>query len=525
MICRFNTIALLTIYKPADVVRISSPHSNRAQIVNPYHLAYQQELVYSESIVAQTIWNMNPATSNTETANKNITIDALTINGFFFGDWSVITSENRIGQGDCIVRLEPKVMQLLLILVSRHGEVCTRESLLNELWPSAETGESSLTRAISELRKALGDQRKPARYIDTIQRVGYKAIAPIRPLQQAASLDQTKNRKTNPPSEAEQALTMARYLLVRRNEPDIRQAIELLEQCANQKPHYAQLWAMLAYAKTVLHSYSLEPGALYIRKAHEHALHALELDGANGLAWSVLGNLAHDDWKWSEAQQQYERAFRYESNEPIVLEGYARLLQNMGRIDRARELASLACEIEPLAASVYLALGWMMLDSNPDQSLQSLIKARQLGAQTLFTDNLECLIHHRKGWDEQSIFLWKQMNQNRHNDSCWLWPDYFLDAMIDNKFNVNVTTIIRERIQLGQLNAGLAPLMLSMSGDIDSAYDMTYIALERRSYFAVSPWLNEMKTYRSDARFEQVLNSIGLAEHHPNYSKPINRSE
>src|SRR6056297_4151682 len=102
--------------------------------------------------------------------------------GFRFGDWTVVPGENLIRQGDRKVRLEPKVMRLLLALVARHDQVCSRDELLDELWPSPETTETSLTRALSDLRRALGDTRGKGAYIETIQRVGYNAVAPLAPL-------------------------------------------------------------------------------------------------------------------------------------------------------------------------------------------------------------------------------------------------------------------------------------------------------------------------------------------------------
>ena len=143
--------------------------------------------------------------------------------GFRFGDWTVVPGENLIRQGDRRIRLEPKVMRLLLALVARHDQVCTRDELLDELWPSPETTETSLTRALSELRRALGDSREKGRYIETIQRVGYKASAPLAPL---------APKKPGPPTDqfgqplesAEEVVTLADYLVARRNAKDFAKA-------------------------------------------------------------------------------------------------------------------------------------------------------------------------------------------------------------------------------------------------------------------------------------------------------------
>lgn len=51
-------------------------------------------------------------------------------------------------------QLEPRLMQLLCLLVHAEGNVLTRDWLMNTLWPRVVVNENSLTRAVSELRKA-----------------------------------------------------------------------------------------------------------------------------------------------------------------------------------------------------------------------------------------------------------------------------------------------------------------------------------------------------------------------------------
>ena len=437
--------------------------------------------------------------------------------GFRFGDWAVFPNEHRLQRGDEIVRLEPKVMQLLLMLVSRHNQACSRNDLLDQLWPSAETGDSSLTRAISELRKALGDQLDTPHYIDTVHRIGYKAIAEIGPLiseTDLASGDSTTPRALSPP---EEAVAMARYLLMRRNAADIHRAIRLLEDCLEPGPVYAQVWAMLAHAKSILHLYSSEPAALMIRKAREHAQRALELDGANGLGWAVFGSIAHYEWRWSDALEQFERAYAYQPHDPIILHDYAELSLHMGRIEDAQKLMRSACRLEPLAASSHLVLGWMLLHGAEQQAGHELDKARRLGADVVFTDNLECLLLHRAGWDEPAIRRWQHLNQNRLDDPEWMWPKYLLERIVDPNPGPGLLDNIRERVHLGQLDSGIAPFMLASAGDINAAYQMSKAAIASKRFFIIDPWLEEMREFRADARFSTLLNQVGLGSRVSNH--------
>ncbi|MGE0640677.1 MAG: winged helix-turn-helix domain-containing protein [Thermoanaerobaculia bacterium] len=75
--------------------------------------------------------------------------------------------------------LEPKIMEVLLVLARRRGETVSQEELLAEVWEGKFVVEAVVTRAVSELRKAFGDDPKAPRYIQTIARRGYRLIAPV----------------------------------------------------------------------------------------------------------------------------------------------------------------------------------------------------------------------------------------------------------------------------------------------------------------------------------------------------------
>lgn len=75
--------------------------------------------------------------------------------------------------------VEPKVMEVLSVLAENAGQVVTREALIDQVWGVGYGGDERLSRAISLLRKSLGDKRGRHKYIQTIPRTGYKLrIAP-----------------------------------------------------------------------------------------------------------------------------------------------------------------------------------------------------------------------------------------------------------------------------------------------------------------------------------------------------------
>jgi DNA-binding winged helix-turn-helix (wHTH) protein len=78
-----------------------------------------------------------------------------------------------------VVQVQPKIMDVLLRLAERPGEVVTREELLRTVWAGTHVTEHVLARAVSELRKVFDDSAQQPRVIETIPKVGYRLIAPV----------------------------------------------------------------------------------------------------------------------------------------------------------------------------------------------------------------------------------------------------------------------------------------------------------------------------------------------------------
>ncbi len=74
------------------------------------------------------------------------------------------------------VRLTPKALALLSFLAERPGEVFTKEELFSAVWPETVVGDAALVTCIQELRKALRDDARHPRYIETLHRRGYRFI-------------------------------------------------------------------------------------------------------------------------------------------------------------------------------------------------------------------------------------------------------------------------------------------------------------------------------------------------------------
>ncbi len=99
---------------------------------------------------------------------------------FFIADKLIEPMSNSIVSGGETTRVEPKAMRVLMLLASKAGQVVTREELEDTVWTNLIVGPDSLTNTVIKLRRALGDEAKNSKYIETIPKTGYRLIATVR---------------------------------------------------------------------------------------------------------------------------------------------------------------------------------------------------------------------------------------------------------------------------------------------------------------------------------------------------------
>jgi TolB-like protein/DNA-binding winged helix-turn-helix (wHTH) protein/cytochrome c-type biogenesis protein CcmH/NrfG len=95
------------------------------------------------------------------------------------GDQLVDPTRCTILRGEETIRVEPRVMDVLMLMISRAGHVITREEFINTVWGGTFVSDEVLSRCIYRLRQALGDNPKKPLFIETVPKRGYRLIAPV----------------------------------------------------------------------------------------------------------------------------------------------------------------------------------------------------------------------------------------------------------------------------------------------------------------------------------------------------------
>ena len=97
----------------------------------------------------------------------------------FFDSFQLDPTNARLRKNGRDIFLTPKAFDVLRYLAEHVGQLVTKDALWRAVWPDVSVTDAALTVCMSELRRALGDEAKTPRYIQTVHRRGYRFIAPV----------------------------------------------------------------------------------------------------------------------------------------------------------------------------------------------------------------------------------------------------------------------------------------------------------------------------------------------------------
>ena len=96
-----------------------------------------------------------------------------------FGPFRLDATDRLLLRDGKVVSLTPKAFEMLLVLVQSGGRVLSKEELIKSLWPDSFVEEANLSHNIYKLREALDEKHNGHKYIETLQRRGYRFVSPV----------------------------------------------------------------------------------------------------------------------------------------------------------------------------------------------------------------------------------------------------------------------------------------------------------------------------------------------------------
>jgi DNA-binding winged helix-turn-helix (wHTH) protein len=258
---------------------------------------------------------------------------------FAFGDWQIDASRGLLtGAGGERVRLEPRLMDLLLLFAGSGGRVLGKDEIAGATWGGRTIGDDTLAAAVSRLRRALGETRE-RRYIETVPKRGYRALVepPPRRSEPGAAPDES--------SEAATLVAQGRQALASPLPDSLAHARFCFEAAAAKAPGWAPAHQGLADA-LLARCYAEQGGDLTAAKAAARA--AVGLDEASAAAWATLGMaLLLADHDFAAADAAFQRALALDPTCVTALSRRAHALTVVGRFVEAERCARRAVDLQP----------------------------------------------------------------------------------------------------------------------------------------------------------------------------------
>ena len=124
-----------------------------------------------------------------------------------FGPYEVDLHTHELWKFGTRLKLVGQPFEILAVLLSKPGELVTREELRSRLWPADTFVDFNhgLNAAVNKLRDTLSDSADAPRYIETLPRRGYRFMADVQWTQPAPALSPQTSPKASPPPIVEAA--------------------------------------------------------------------------------------------------------------------------------------------------------------------------------------------------------------------------------------------------------------------------------------------------------------------------------
>lgn len=97
-----------------------------------------------------------------------------------FGPFRLDAQKHRLLRNGDLVPVPSKALEALMVFVQHPNQMLEREALMQAVWADTFVEDANLTVAVSQLRKALGQNGVAGEYIETVPRVGYRFVAEVR---------------------------------------------------------------------------------------------------------------------------------------------------------------------------------------------------------------------------------------------------------------------------------------------------------------------------------------------------------
>lgn len=475
---------------------------------------------------------------------------------FRVGSWLVQPQINSISREGESRRLEPQVIEVLVHLHQRAGQVVSKEEFFETVWKGRHVTDEALTNAIWELRRAFGDQAREPRYIETIPKRGYRLIAPTQTPkasffsslprgiwivaalsvlvaivlgaavlmdadQPALSFDGSasgskassdRGGEHKPSPEAYEAYRRGRFFWNRRTHDGLRTAVRYFEKAISLDPEYAQAFAGLANAHIILGDHGYVPGRQALEKAKPAVDRSLALDPASAEAWTAQAWVQWVlDWNWQGAEKSFRKSIALDPDYATAHQWLADFLMAAGRLPEAVEESSLAMRLDPLSPIILTTAAEIQFSAGEArQATQLLDKALEIASDFAPAQKLMIELDMRAGRREDAQKRWDILRRRSDvSPIARLYnPEIAPDLNSPSGFD-RIVEELRRASDTWPVSALYFAHLYLMAGRDKEALDWLERACQERDRALLHvPTLDHWTDFRGNPRFERFLERI-----------------
>jgi TolB-like protein/Flp pilus assembly protein TadD len=314
-------------------------------------------------------------------------------------------------------------------------------------------------------------------------------------------------------NEAYQLYLKGRFYWNKRDEENLRKAIEQFKAAAEKDPNFALAFVGLSDSYVLLPFYSSAPGSEVLPAAKAYAEQALALDDSLGEAHASLAYVQRLLWNWAEMERELKRALELNPNYATAHKYYGNYFGNFGRLDQALAEYKKAQQLDPLSliikanlAEVYLTNG--QTDAASEQCRETI----ELDPNWYYIRQLSAIAYLKQGRPTDAVAqAEKSVELSKRQRSTLGYLGYIYAEVGRRDDALKLAQELKERFANRQANGIDIALVYVGLGDKDQAF--VWLEKDFQSRSATMPgylFITPFDSLHDDPRFKDLTRRIGV---------------
>jgi len=313
--------------------------------------------------------------------------------------------------------------------------------------------------------------------------------------------------------EAYQLYMKGRFHALRLTRAETDKAVDYFNQTIALDPNYALAYVGLAEAYMPMALTSGVPSREVLPKAKTAAQKAIELDETLAQAHAVLGLINFwYDWDWQAAEKQFLRALEINPNSPEARFGYAHLLSNTLRHEKAITEIRRAIELDPVSLRNNAVEGQILFFAGrSDEALDRLQKTLDLDPNFWLAQLFISRVYSEKGMPGEAVAAAQKAGDIAGNSQSIAYRAYALSKTgkaADVRASLDELSTMSAAAYVPPYNFAVVYIAL---GEKEKALDFLEKGFAEKDgrmvFLAVEPMWNDL---RSEPRFQDLMRRMNF---------------